>query len=61
MRINLIIIKGKNLSIILYYQSSDFVLAQLQVQGQLYWSEAEDQGPVTEPIRNHLINDIFIN
>ena len=38
------------------HQSSDFVLTQLQVLGQLYWPLAE---PVTGPIRNHLINNII--
>ena len=38
------------------------VLAQLQIQGQLYWPLANtaDLGPVTGPIQNHVINAIFI-
>ena len=31
------------------------------VRGQRPRTNTADQGPVTEPIRNHLINDIFIN
>ena len=47
--------------------SSNFVFAQLQVRGVLYWPKAKprantaDLGPVTGPIRNYLINDNFIN
>ena len=54
-------------NVIYDHLSSNFVLAQLQIQGVLYWPEVKprantaDRGPVTGPIRNYLINDNFIN